>query len=272
MNLKQIGLATLNYSQAWGTLPPALILGEGHGNGQGAFTSILAYAEQIPLFNAYNFYVENWYIANHTVVGTSVNMYLCPDNPNIDKVAAGDVRYPEPKAVFAKGHFGANWGGGHMRWHLGTTSYRRLPPKGDARRPWGEDFVKERGTYLGVIMTVSTPDGLVNAKDGKPLARSVKVADITDGLAFTLAFVEKLDSFGWAVGGWGGSEFDVHTSPSYEGDDALARKVYSGSTHAQGPNALFCDGAVRSLSPKQDRATWYALITRAGGEAVKLDK
>ena len=211
-------------------------------------------------------------MANHTVVGTSVNMYLCPDNPNTDKVAAGEVRYPEPKAVFAKGHYGANWGGGHMRWNLGTSAYRRLPPKGDARRPWGEDFVKERGTYLGVIMAVSTPDGQANAKDGKPLARSVRVADITDGLSFTLSFVEKRDSFGWAVGGWGGSEFDVHTAPAYEGDDPLARKVYSGSTHAQGTNALFCDGAVRSLSPKQDRATWYALITRAGGEAVKLDK
>ena len=153
-----------------------------------------------------------------------------------------------------------------------TGSYLELPPKGDARRPWGDDIVSQRGNYLGVIMTVITADGQVKAKDGKPLARSVGDADITDGLSFTLAFVEKRDSFGWAVGGWGGSEFDVNTSPAYGGDDALARKVYTGSTHAQGPNALFCDGTVRSLSPKLDRATWYALITRAGGEPVRLDK
>jgi hypothetical protein len=271
-NLKQIGLATLNYSSAFETLPLAMTLGEGHGNGQSAFTGILAFAEQVALFNAYNFHVENWYIANHTVVGTSVNMYLCPDNPNLDKVAAGEVRYPESKAVFAKGHYGVNWGGGHRGWNQGTATFRRLPPNGGARGPWAEDFVDKRGTYLGVIMTVITADGQVKAKDGKPLARSVREADITDGLSVTLAFVEKRDSFGWAVGGWGGSEFDVHTSPAYEGDDALARKVYSGSSHVQGPNAVFCDGSVRSLSPKQDRATWYALITRAGGEPVKLDK
>ncbi len=271
-NLKQIGLATANYTTAVGSLPLGMTLGEGHGNGHSAFMGILAYLEQIALYNAYNFYVENWDIANHTVVGTSVNMYLCPDNPNIDKVAARDVRFPEPKTVFAKGHYGANWGGGHSGWNQGTGTFRRLPPKGGARGPWGEEFMKQRGTYLGVIMTVITADGQVKGNDGKPLARSITVADITDGLSFTLGFVEKRDSFGWAVGGWGGSEFDVHTSPAYDGDDALARKVYTGSTHAQGPNALFCDGAVRALSPKLDRATWYALITRAGGEPVKLDK
>jgi prepilin-type processing-associated H-X9-DG protein len=271
-NLKQIALATHNYSAANASLPLSMAIGEGHGNGQSVFTCILPYAEQVRLYNAYNFHVENWEVANHTVVRFAVNMYLCPDNTNIDNVPAGDVRYPEPKGSFAKGHYAANWGGGRKGWNLGTTTYRRLPPRGDARGPWGEDFVKERGTYLGVIMTISTPDGLVKAKDGKPLARIVRPADITDGLAFTLEFLEKRDSFGWAVGGWGGSEFDVHSAPAYEGDDPLARKVYTGSPHAQGPNAVFCDGSVRALSPTLDRATWYALITRAGGEAVKLDK
>jgi hypothetical protein len=53
----------------------------------------------------------------------------------------------------------------------------------------------------------------------------VRLRDITDGASFTLAIVEKRDSFGWAVGGWGGSEFDVHTAPAYNGDDALARNA-----------------------------------------------
>jgi hypothetical protein len=93
-----------------------------------------------------------------------------------------------------------------------------------------------------------------------------------DGASFTLAIVEKRDSFGWAVGGWGGSEFDVYTSPAYDGSDALARKVYTGSTHAEGPDALLCDGSVRQLPAKQDQSVWYALITRAGGESVKFEK
>jgi prepilin-type N-terminal cleavage/methylation domain-containing protein/prepilin-type processing-associated H-X9-DG protein len=271
-NLKRIGLAMHNYSQAIGSFPLSMTFGEGHGNGHSAFTEILPFAEQVALFNAYNFWLENWHLANHTTIGTQVKSYLCPDNPDVDSVPAGEVRFPEPKALFARGHYGANWGGGHEGWNQGTGSYRRLPPKGGARGPWGEEFMKQRGTYLGVIMPVTLPGGEVKAKDGKPLARSVQPAEITDGLAFTLGFVEKRDSFGWAVGGWGGGEFDVYTSPAYEGADPLARRVYSGSTHAQGPNAVFCDGSVRALSPRQDRTVWYALITRAGGEVVKFDE
>jgi prepilin-type N-terminal cleavage/methylation domain-containing protein/prepilin-type processing-associated H-X9-DG protein len=271
-NLKQIGLATQNYSTALGSLPLGMTFGDGHGNGHSAFMQILPFEELAPLYNSYNFWLENWHAANHTTVGTRVNNFLCPDNPNVENVPAGEVRFPEPKALFAKGHYGANWGGGHEGWNQGTGSYRRLPPKGGARGPWGEDFLKTRGTYLGVIMAVTMPGGQVKAKDGKPLARCVCPVDITDGSSFTLGFVEKRDSFGWAVGGWGGGEFDVHTSPAYEGADPLARKIYTGSTHAQGPNALFCDGSVRALSPKQDRTVWYAFITRAGGEFVKFNE
>jgi len=271
-NLKQIGLAMNNYASALGTLPASMIIGAGHGNGQSAFTGLLGYAEQVPLFNAYNFWLENWHIANHTVVGTAVTTYLCPDNPDVQNVPAGEVRFGESKAVFAKGHYGVNWGGGREGWNQGGGVYRRTPPTDSARGPWGLDFVTQRGTYLGVMMTVIMPDGRAEAKDGKPLARCVGLADITDGTSATVAFLEKRDSFGWAVGGWGGSEFDVHTSPAYEGDDPLARKVYGGSSHGQGPNVAMCDGSVRTLSPKQERPIWYALITRAGGEVVKLDK
>jgi prepilin-type N-terminal cleavage/methylation domain-containing protein/prepilin-type processing-associated H-X9-DG protein len=271
-NLKQVGLALHNYAQALGTLPLSMTFGEGTGNGHSAFTQILPFEEQAALYNSYNFWLENWHAANHTTVGARVNDYLCADNPDVANVPADDIRFPERKAVFAKGHYGVNWGGGHKGWNQGAGAYRRLPPKGGARGPWGEDFMKERGIYLGVIMAVTLPGGDLKAKDGNPLARSVRLADITDGLSSTLAIVEKRDSFGWAVGGWGGSEFDVHTSPAYEGDVALARKVYSGATHAEGPNAVFCDGSVRALSPKQDRSIWYALITRSGGEVVKFDK
>jgi prepilin-type N-terminal cleavage/methylation domain-containing protein/prepilin-type processing-associated H-X9-DG protein len=271
-NLKQMGLAMQNYGTALGTLPVSMIIGPGHGNGHSAFTGILAFEERAPLFNMYNFDLENWHAANHTVVRTEVTTYLCPDNPSVENVRASEVRFGESKAVFAKGHYGVNWGGGREGWNHGGGAYRRMPPNNSARGPWGDDFMKQRGTYLGVMMTVIMADGQANAKDGKPRARSVGLADITDGASFTVAFLEKRDSFGWAVGGWGGSEFDVHTSPAYEGDDPLARKVYGGSTHAQGPNVAMCDGSVRTLAPKQDRQIWYALITRAGGEVVKFEK
>ena len=271
-NMKQIGLAMHNYESAFGTLPMSLTIGEGHANGHSPFALILPFEELAPLYNNYNFWLENWHSTNQTVVRTQVKQYLCPENPDLENTPASEVRFGESKAIFAKAHYGVNWGGGHEGWNQGGGAYRRLPPKGGARGPWGADFLKERGTYLGVMMTVITPDGEVKAKDGKPLARCIRFNEITDGTSNTVAFTEKRDSFGWAVGGWGGAEFDVHTSPAYEGEDRLARKVYSGSTHAQGPNIAMCDGSVRTISPKQDKATWYALITRAGGEVVKFDQ
>ena len=121
------------------------------------------------------------------------------------------------------------------------------------------------------MMTVTLPEGQQNGPDGKPKVRNVGLKDITDGTSTTLALVEKHDSYGWAVGGLGGSEFDVNTQPNYAENDALARKVYSGSVHRQGVHALFCEGSVRRLEPKIDRELWYAMVTRAGGERVRLD-
>jgi prepilin-type N-terminal cleavage/methylation domain-containing protein len=271
-NLREIGLALINYDGANTVLPMSQARGEGRGNGHSVFTLILPYMELSPIYNAYNFWLENYNVTNQTAVGTRVPAFFCPDNSNIDNVPATDVRFPESRSSFAKVHYGANWGGGRgFRGDIGS-GYSRTPPQGNSRGPWGDDFAQERGIYLGVMMTVITPDGQAKLADGKTKARNVALKEITDGASFTLAIVEKRDSFGWAVGGWGGSEFEVYTAPAYFGVDALARKIYSGSTHAEGPSALMCDGSVRQLQSKLDRTLWYALITRAGGEVVKFDK
>jgi type II secretory pathway pseudopilin PulG len=271
-NLRQIGLALFNYESVNDVLPMSQVRGAGRGNGHSVFTAILPYIEQASLYNGYNFDLENYAVDNQTVVRSRVSTFLCPENPDVENFDARDVRFPDSRSSFAKAHYGANWGGGRGFRGEAGSGYRRTPPQGDSRGPWGDDFAKACGTYLGVMMTVITPDGRTKGADGRPKARNVRLRDITDGASFTLAIVEKRDSFGWAVGGWGGSEFDVDTAPAYNGDDALARKVYSGSNHSEGPKALMCDGSVRQLEAKQDRTLWYALITRAGAEVVKFEK
>jgi prepilin-type N-terminal cleavage/methylation domain-containing protein/prepilin-type processing-associated H-X9-DG protein len=271
-NLREIGLALINYDSANTVLPMSQVRGEGRGNGHSVFTLILPFMELSPIYNDYNFWLENYDITNRTAVGTRVSTLLCPDNSNIEDIDAKAVRFPDSRSSFAKAHYGANWGGGRGFRGEAGDGYRRTPPRGNGLGPWGDDFANARGTYLGVMMTVLTPDGQAKVADGRPKARNVAVKEITDGASHTLAIVEKRDSFGWAVGGWGGSEFDVYTAPAYDGVDALAHKIYSGSTHAEGPNALMCDGSVRHLQAKLDKTIWFALITRAGAEAVKFDK
>ena len=105
-NLKQIALAFQNYATVWNSLPLSMSIGTGHGNGGSAFAGVLPFAELAPLYNMYNFSLENWNISNDTAVRTQVKIFLCPDNPDVGTVPAEEVRFPDSKAVFAKGHFG----------------------------------------------------------------------------------------------------------------------------------------------------------------------
>jgi hypothetical protein len=249
-NMKQLGLAMHNYNAVVGTFPMSNVIGPGHGNGHSCFTMLLPYMEQAPAYNLYNFHLEDWHVANRTVAGVKLAVFICPSNTNVEPTAAADIRTHkdkpyEGKSTFAAGHYGANWGG--VREASGAEAFKAYP-----------------GSYLGLIMTVVDPDA-------KGKSRNIGLRDITDGTSFTLAVVEKRSSFGWAVGGWGGSEFDVNTIPNYEGDDAKLRRVFTGSYHPGGINALQADGAVMFLKSDIEKATWYALTTRSGGEVIKLD-
>ncbi len=252
-NLKQIGLATHNYIAVFDSFPMSAVVGPGQGNGQGCFTLILPFLEQTAGYNAYNFCLENWHDANTTAVGLKLAVFLCPANEQVDAMAAGDITthngkpYPG-KSLFGAGHYGANWGG--VRKASGPGLAAMYPdPKGPA-------------SHLGVILTVVDPDA-------KEKTRNITLKDITDGTSNTIAYGEKRDSFGWAVGGWGGTEFDVNASISYEGGNAVLNKVFTGSSHPEGLNIALADGAVRFVKPPIDRKLWYGMTTRAGNEKIQ---
>jgi prepilin-type processing-associated H-X9-DG protein len=208
------------------------------------------------LYNSYNFSLESWSgvsgetgSSNAVISSTRLSVLRCPSNPNIDDTISSQIRrldgsfYPSD-VLFAKSHFGVNWGGG--------------------RQGWGSDFERTHGMYRGVMMTV------VSRAAGGQAGRFIGAKDITDGASQTILLAEKKDSQGWNVGGWAGTEFDVGISPCYGGTDPWGDKVYTGSYHTGRVNVGFADGSVRSLSGTMDRKLWYALITRDGGEPISL--
>ncbi len=252
-NLKQLGLALHNYHDTMGVLPMSRVDGgKGHGVGHSNGLMTLPFMEFAPVYNAYNFSLEPWHSANSTVTRTKISVYLCPDNSKdvasrkADAIPTLDGKKIAGTNEFLPIHYGANWGGGH--------------------KGFGDDFVKDKGIYKGVMMTVITPEGLKNG------ARMVGMRHILDGTSFTVAMVEKRDGAAWTIGGWANSEFDVNETPAYTGDDATSKMVYTGSVHATGPNVLMCDGSVRVLSKTIEKPVWYALMTRDGGEAIEFDQ
>jgi len=248
-NLKQLAIGFCNYMSSRNVLPMSAVAGNGHGLNQSCFAMVLAEIEEKPLYDAYNFSVENYSPPNTTAVGTQIATLLCPENPlPRDPIPSARVRtawgavYPSGSA-FALNHYGANWGGSY-------TEY-------------GQDFTNRDKSFRGVMMTVQAvgPKGRTNC---------IRAQDIIDGLAHTVLLGEKRGSQGWDVGGYAGSEFDVGPTPVMSGDPYL-QMSYTCSFHANGAHFAFCDGSVKPLRVSMDRATWYAVVTRDGKEVVNDD-
>jgi prepilin-type N-terminal cleavage/methylation domain-containing protein len=254
-NLKQIGLALSNYLSQHKVLPMSAVAGPGHGVNQSCFALVLPQLEQQPLYNACNFYFENFAAANRTVVGTVISTYLCPENAlptenlTSDQIQRFDGSQYPAGSSFARCHYGANWGG--------------------SQNTLGKDYTTAKGAYKGVMLTVQAigPQGPTTC---------IRPQDIRDGMHNTLLVGEKRDSQGWNVGGYAGSEFDMGVGPSPilptdRADSSLLPMVFTGSFHSGVTHFVFCDGSVHALRSSIDRATWYALSTRYGKEIIKDD-
>ena len=257
-NLKQLGIAIQSYHSSKNVLPMSNTAGIGRGNNHSVFMLLLPYIEQQPLYGAYNFNVENYDPANSTAVSTTLSTLLCPSVPTDGQPrTASQVPVLTPPggtypggSNFAANHYGANWGG------------VRPSPNADPRA----DFGAGNGSYRGVMMTVQAV-----LPNGKGMTRCYRIEQIADGSSNTIAFGEKKDGFGWAVGGYGGSEFDAWTSPVYTDPNPTWLPVYTGSFHPAGAHFAFCDGSVRFLKSSTARSIYYALITRDGKEVVSSD-
>ena len=282
-NLKQIGLAMQSYHSTRKVMPMSTTVGNGHGLNHACFTLLLPDLEQNAIYNSYNFYVENFTTANSTAVTSSIASFICPSMPDPQPKPVSSVNFQVPYAVtassgtypatstwnFAPGHYAANWGGVHAT------------PFGDPRVyavTGAANYTTTFGIYRGVMMDVAV-NYVGTGASTLGLSRCYALETLKDGTTNTIAFGEKRDGYGWAVGGYGGSEFDVWTSPTYTEPTPAGNAppppsfgfVYTGSYHPGGAHFAFCDGSVRWLKGSTSQAIWYALTTRDGKEVISSD-
>jgi prepilin-type N-terminal cleavage/methylation domain-containing protein/prepilin-type processing-associated H-X9-DG protein len=290
-NLKQMGLAFHNYQTAMGVFPPAMIYsgncGQSNG-GQGlvlnttAFSMILGFIDQVPLYNAYNFsqassnsatglntVLLGSAFANTTVVGTMVASYTCPS----------DI-YPATlqAASFAVGN-----------------------------GPYSEQNARESNYFVstGFYNDGNCP-GSTGAGNPSPQLQgafftdlSIDIGRIRDGTSNTFLTGESLQGPGKIFSEFGpfwGS--GAHTSthgviyppsfsysvcyvpngaskscyPSYTGPTALFPYAWVfSSRHPGGVNMGLADGSVRFIKNSINVSTWWGLATIAGGEIISSD-
>jgi len=276
-NLKQIGMAVLNFESTNQQLPKATYGPEHSGDAtEGSFfTKILPYLEQDNLGKQYD-WTKNWGAnANQPVINSFVKTYLCPSAP--DKL----VRV----GVMTQGVMGG-------------------PPPADAN-PANTGAV---GSYM-VAMCFGAPVGPASDVYGVgalcPLTADIMgfqtptMAGVTDGTSNTMIVTEQAarsqlwikgrkvndinpDPFTDWLAPWAG--FGTFFATPYTSDGQTPYSAGYGpctvncnnssgiySFHSGGANSLFLDGSVRFLKESISGQNLYAIISKAGSEVIAGD-
>ena len=284
-NMKQIGLATHNYNSTNNALPPMIIYSGScfsvSNGGQGlvlnttAFTMILNYLEQVPLYNAYNFsqaagtasytktnpkLVGSPY-ANTTVTSSLVASYACPSD------------IPPVTDTLSQAEFS------HV---LARRSNYMLCAAGN------DEGTCPNGSTVPTMNTQGM--FLVNL--------SLSFAQVQDGLSSTCMIGEGVQTrnspiFGpfWGEGSYGGQaglvwpithpdyrvmlpNFVIGLSDQYDYGVAQNGNPYAwdmSSKHPGGLNVTLGDGSVRFIKNSINPSVWWSLQTVAGGEIISSD-
>ncbi len=284
-NMKQIGLALMNYESTNGALPPPLIrTGRcNHGTtpddyfilNTTGFALILGQLEQQPLYDAYNFShassTSNPYgremrgtsFVNSTVTGTLISAYTCPsdDDPEVVVSTPGTGAFYERNQarrsnyMFAVGQ---------------STDYNCGFRYNDINRLHRPAFYTDRST---------------------------KLQEVRDGLSNTVLVGESVQAKSSPSFGpyWGsGTHTSVHgrvLSPINASGNIVAgyenylpnapwptdvqRRPYAwvmSSRHSGGLNMLFGDGSVRFIKNSVTPQVWWAIQTIQGNEIISADQ
>ena len=296
-NLKQLGLAALNYESATGALPMSMVL-TGTGNavatstGWSAQARILPFLEGSTLFNAANLSVFKEDPPNSTAIALKVEAFLCPSETQPDPLlhdygVAGEVNY---------GFCGGDWfvwggfDGPKNRQAFGPNRSRRLAEFLDGTSPTLlAAEVKARTPAANCrflpLPSVNNP-AAIPSPDADPYAVAPEYDDGTcvtrnqfefhtewsDGHAhaggFTTAWPPNKVILGRTA--YRGMDLDLNGVNEEDGGPTFAA-INARSYHPGGVNALMGDGSVRFVKGAVAGRVWRALGTVAGGEVIAGD-
>lgn len=288
-HLKQIGLAMHNYADTYrGMLPNAGWAGAVYPSDYSPLAKLLPYCEQASLQDLVDFSIDMGHVgrtdlpvALRPAAATPVPFFFCPsdgEGPRHDMTLPSGAVIAVAGSNYAMNHtsgldgifnpgFGATdglcWVGAEVRWAsiLDGTAHTLA-------------FTESlRGPGDSPALTPAPDVQLYRAR--APATSALAATAETGGLAAVLP----------SVTGWDGTRLSfwlracAPTGPLINGrftpncpvpdlTGGSAKVTAARSRHPGGVNICLCDGSVRFVGDSVEKATWFALWTRAGGEVL----
>ncbi len=300
-NLRQIGLAALNYESSFQRLPDGLYQQRDSSSlryfGYNVFQQILPQIEQANLY-------ELWSFTKSGVAAESNSFEPGTTTKNINAPTANVINiYQCPSDIISDSPVELTYSGsGYSTGWFGVSSY--VASAGTYSTYFNDSAMQANGTFYMTGPNSGNP-WQPNLTQG---AKACKLASIRDGQSNTFFFGERYHEdrnfdeilhFGsstpksrypigsWGVWGWyGGGNGTTHIfastrvemnykTPDTATDDYIfvnERMSAFGSGHPQGANFTFADGSVHYLSETIDFVTYQALSTRKQGEVISSYK
>ena len=279
-NLRQLGLAMIDYESANRVFPPVFPspYSPAWPRSQRQYSghaSMLPYLDQAPLYHAINFEVENreprvhttppaWLAINETARATRVGLFLCPT---------------DPASRSGMNSYRINRGWVYGDWF-------RFP-----RWSFGVFEARPQEVTDGLSNTVAMSEKLIGLGGGPMNARrDVFLGRLLGSDATPDDFLEVCRAKEGYVGylTFAGSDWllstSLHTTYNHlyppngdimdcsgTGINPFVGLFTARSDHPGGVMTLWGDGAVRFVRNGISREVWKAVATRAGGEVVSAD-
>jgi prepilin-type N-terminal cleavage/methylation domain-containing protein/prepilin-type processing-associated H-X9-DG protein len=260
-NLKQLGLAAMNYESGQGSFPPAGLGSIFPTDGypildSPPFVRMLPYMEQQTIYSAYNTQVPSVFVSNITISGIGISTLWCPSDVTLSQ-APINLASPFP---------------GYSSYSIASWIGFTLPPQGT----WNQQlssYAYSQGPFAcnGIFDVYgSGPQGNF-PKASWANAVTVRLASVTDGTSNTFMFGEKTwgnipksaqnigDFSFWNIANYSAlSETcppNVQTViPANSYFLAGSNSSAAGSMHPGGVNFAFADGSVHFI--KNTIETW----------------
>lgn len=280
-NLRQLGLAILNYESVFNCMPMQLesMRSPNFPKKYSLHARLLNYIEHESLYNSINFNspLENpilygWDNAmqtNYTAMITNVDAFICPSS----SISNSDLLISETSYRSNMGSLRNPIAGRHAA-HLGPLSYMyQTCTISDIKDGLSNTIAMSEGVQGrgGMKRTVG---GTIVINNRSAFTPNGDVSLCSDLLFSDTTPIYNYPGLSWMIGGLESSIYNHVTQPNSPDVDCLWKTnpaigyVAARSNHPNGVNGLMADGAVRFISTHIEPALWRAFGTRAGGEVV----